>query len=61
MKKLRIWVFYISVFGYGLPILAQEEPEESISKEEVLKDSLSPSKKVALSLRFGAFLNGYII
>ena len=53
MKKLRIWVFYISIFGYGLPILAQEDPQESISKEEVLKDSLSPSKKVALSLRFG--------
>ena len=53
MKKLRIWVFYISILGYGFRILAQEEPQESISKEEVLKNSMSPSKKAALSLRFG--------
>ena len=53
MKKLRIWVFYISILGYGFPILAQEEHQESSSKKEVLKNSMSPSKKAALSLRFG--------
>ena len=53
MKKLRIWVFYISILGYGFPILAQEERQESSSKKEVLKNSMSPSKKAALSLRFG--------
>tara|TARA_B100000768_G_C11275997_1_gene375995 strand:- start:1928 stop:2680 length:753 start_codon:yes stop_codon:yes gene_type:complete len=53
MKKLRIWVFYISILGYGFPLLAQEEPKKSSSKKEVLKDTISPSKKAPLSLRFG--------
>ena len=53
MKKLHIWVFYISILGYGFPILAQEKLKESSSKKETLKDSINPIKKAPLSLRFG--------
>ena len=53
MKKLRIWVFYISILGFGFHLLAQEETQELTSKKEVLKDSIKPSKKAPLSLRFG--------
>ena len=53
MKKLRIWVFYISILVYGFPLLAQEKIQESVSKNELLKDSINSSNKAPLSLRFG--------
>ena len=53
MKKLRIWVFYISILGCWFPLIAQEETQESSFKKEVLKDSVYSSKKATLSFRFG--------
>ena len=47
MKKLHIWVFYISIFICIMPLFGQKEMNSNVS------DSLEIRKNNALSLRFG--------
>jgi|TARA_B110000285_G_scaffold235248_1_gene315836 hypothetical protein len=53
MKKLHIWVFYISLLGFGFPLLAKEYVKDLKYQNIALKDSLSNSENAPLGLRFG--------